>query len=231
MAYEPEFEILNHWALYCEACEASATPATLQGFGAYLAALPGQMPGPSGLVTPPPEATKPPPGPTLPIPLPGGDWAAVQDFYRYYAPEDKVGIFIGRLFKFIRILFRHQMADMPHELNLDEFAFLLAVFFRPRPRIKDVMQMTFLEAAHASKMAAKLARLGLITEARNPDDARSKLLSLTPQGVALVQQGLPRLKALGQQSMAVLTPTELETLAALLERLNEHHTQQHLRGE
>lgn len=228
MAYEPEFALLNHWAAYRQACEAAAAEATVQGFGAYLAALPTHpAPQPNQPVAQP---AQPYAHDATPPTLPGGDWAAIHDFYRYYSPEDKVGIFIGRLFKFIRILFRHQMADMPHELNLDEFAFLLAVFFRPRPRIKDVMQMTFLEAAHATKMAAKLARLGLLTETRNPDDARSKLLSLTPQGVALVQQGLPRLKALGQQSVGVLSATELDTLATLLERLNEHHTQQMLQN-
>lgn len=82
-----------------------------------------------------------------------------------------------------------------------------------------------------------LERRGWIRRVANPDDRRSVLIEITPDGRATADQLLPGIRALEQSVMSVLSPHErahlLELLARVLGRVAEVAAEQPepLRGE
>lgn len=82
-----------------------------------------------------------------------------------------------------------------------------------------------------------LERRGWIRRVANPDDRRSVLIEITPDGRATADQLLPGIRALEQSVMSVLSPDEpahlLELLARVLGRVAEVAAEQPepLRGE
>jgi MarR family transcriptional regulator for hemolysin len=64
-----------------------------------------------------------------------------------------------------------------------------------------------------------LATDGLIKRIDNPRDGRSKLVSLTPQGLAMVEKIQPILDAERRAMLADLDDDELEACADMLSRM------------
>lgn len=60
---------------------------------------------------------------------------------------------------------------------------------------------------------------GVVQRREHPQDARRVLLSLTPQGLALMQELFPRFNALETELMSALDPAETETLNRALRTL------------
>jgi DNA-binding MarR family transcriptional regulator len=76
----------------------------------------------------------------------------------------------------------------------------------------------------ATRLVARLEELGLLQRAADPVDRRSSLLSVTPQGRALLEALRGRKTAFLAHRLATLEPEERATLdraAAILERLLE----------
>jgi DNA-binding MarR family transcriptional regulator len=71
-----------------------------------------------------------------------------------------------------------------------------------------------------AQLLARMERDGLVERVADPDDGRSRLISLTP----LAAKRLPKAKALmdahAQDALAGFSADEVAQLAALLERLN-----------
>jgi DNA-binding MarR family transcriptional regulator len=65
----------------------------------------------------------------------------------------------------------------------------------------------------------RLERAGLVTRMPDPQDRRGILVGLTEQGRTVVEQAIAAGWATQQHLMAALTPTERETIAALLRKL------------
>jgi DNA-binding MarR family transcriptional regulator len=64
---------------------------------------------------------------------------------------------------------------------------------------------------------------GLISREPNPDDARSTMVCLLPAGRAAIENAAPRHVAdVRQNFIDLLTPAELDMLAALNERVLHH---------
>lgn len=71
-------------------------------------------------------------------------------------------------------------------------------------------------------LTARLARLekaGLVARLPDPEDARSMLVQLTPQGAALAERAFREDMAFESQVLDALTPEEAATLEALLRKL------------
>lgn len=85
--------------------------------------------------------------------------------------------------------------------------------------ITDIADVIGRPLSTASRMVDALESAGMVTRVVNPDDARSRLVELTAEGVCVVQDlrteaAMPLLERLDR-----LTPEETETLRSLLEKL------------
>jgi DNA-binding MarR family transcriptional regulator len=68
----------------------------------------------------------------------------------------------------------------------------------------------------ASQLIERLVQQGLLKRAEDPHDRRARQLSLTPQGRALIENGIEARRRWMERLTEALTPEEQETIAGAL---------------
>ena len=76
-----------------------------------------------------------------------------------------------------------------------------------------------LDRAQTSRAVSALVQKGLVVRTPRPGNRREVLLHLTERGRALYAALLPRVAAINQELLSVLSETEVATLDALVQRL------------
>ena len=76
-----------------------------------------------------------------------------------------------------------------------------------------------LDRAQTSRAVSALVQKGLVVRTPRPGTRREVLLHLTERGRALYAALLPRVAAINQELLSVLSETEVATLDALVQRL------------
>lgn len=87
---------------------------------------------------------------------------------------------------------------------------------------KDLSDKTQMDQVAISRAVYKCVSSGLIREAVNPRDRRSKVLALTPAGRDFLTRFLPRACALAARVEEGLTENEAQTLKRILRKLDRH---------
>ncbi|WP_106401427.1 MarR family winged helix-turn-helix transcriptional regulator [Actinocorallia populi] len=83
------------------------------------------------------------------------------------------------------------------------------------------------EKSRLSHQVRRMEQRGLITREANPDDARSSLLCLTPQGRAVIEATVPpHAQRLREHFLDLMTPEERAVLTAVNERVLAHLDQE-----
>ena len=83
----------------------------------------------------------------------------------------------------------------------------------------DLGAVTRMDKVTVSRAAIALVARGLMSRSPNPQDKRSHLLSLTPEGLALYDQVAPKALTLEDAILAEFSADEVVTLIAMLQRL------------
>ena len=79
------------------------------------------------------------------------------------------------------------------------------------------------EKSRVSHQVRRMQKDGLIGREPNPDDARSTMVCLLPAGRAAIEKAAPRhVEDVRRNFIDLLTPAELDMLAALNERVLHH---------
>jgi len=79
------------------------------------------------------------------------------------------------------------------------------------------------EKSRVSHQVQRMQKDGLIGREPNPDDARSTMVCLLPAGRAAIEKAAPRhVEDVRRNFIDLLTPAELDMLAALNERVLHH---------
>ena len=99
---------------------------------------------------------------------------------------------------------------------------LFAIAFGPQPvTLTDLGQRLYVQWPTLVRVVEGLAADGLIERVDNPRDGRSKLVSLTPAGLAVVRQIQPILDEERRAMLAGLDDDELRICTDLLDRMSE----------
>jgi DNA-binding MarR family transcriptional regulator len=84
------------------------------------------------------------------------------------------------------------------------------------------------EKSRVSHQVRRMQTDGLISREPNPDDARSTMVCLLPAGRAAVEKAAPgHVEDVRRNFIDLMTPAELDMLAALNERILHHLTKDH----
>ncbi len=84
------------------------------------------------------------------------------------------------------------------------------------------------EKSRLSHQVRRMQTDGLISREPNPDDARSTMVCLLPAGRAAVEKAAPgHVEDVRRNFIDLMTPAELDMLAALHERILHHLTKDH----
>lgn len=117
----------------------------------------------------------------------------------------------------------------PYELTNTQFRTLMFLYHKRDRQIRqiDIENAFAMTNPTVTGILNNLEKKGLVERLENPDDKRSKLISLTEQAIELI----PVLDSLGDtiedQVTSVLTDEEKETLSVLLRKIMKHAGEQH----
>lgn len=135
-----------------------------------------------------------------------------------FAPEELISFRVSVL---SQMLSRVVHADVSSHLNLSSRQWrVLVMLHRLGPATSgEVARATHLDQSQVSRASYELVGKGLLRMNADPDDRRRQCLSLTREGVHLINTGVVRSKARQQQLRACLSEMEYKALGTVLEKL------------
>ena len=104
-------------------------------------------------------------------------------------------------------------------LTVSQFGVLEALYYRGPLPVGQLAEKILRSSANLTLVVDNLAKRGLVTRARRPDDRRAVEVTLTDEGRALIAGLMPGHVAGVVAAFTVLSPEEQMTLAALCRRL------------
>ena len=107
-------------------------------------------------------------------------------------------------------------------LRLIEWRVLGLVAARRPVRFHRIASLLMLDKGQLSRVVSALEERGLVFRSADPDDQRTLRLDLTEAGEALHFRILPRARERNEYVVAALSEEELQTLFALLDKLQPH---------
>lgn len=153
------------------------------------------------------------------------DWADRYD--EFYAPDSR----LDREYRLSRLLVmagRSWVTHIDNRLRAEtgqsraRWQALFTIAFGPQPvTLTDLGQRLFVQWPTLVRVIEGLAVDGLINRVDNPRDGRSKLVSLTPEGLAMVRRIQPILDAERHAMLGDLDDKDLNQCAEFLHRMFE----------
>lgn len=102
-----------------------------------------------------------------------------------------------------------------------QFATLVRLSELGRATQNHLGRLAAMDSATVQGVVRRLIDRGLIRTAADPMDRRMRVLTITPEGEALLREAQEAGQRANEALMAALTPTERASLLALLQRLSE----------
>lgn len=94
-------------------------------------------------------------------------------------------------------------------LSRGEFDVLTALRRADAPQTPGSLRtVTLVSAAAITKRTAALQKTGLVARSPNPADGRGALISLTPEGVRVIDEAFPQVLAIERRLLAGLSPLQ-----------------------
>ena len=107
----------------------------------------------------------------------------------------------------------------PHDLSWTGFVVLWSVWIFDAPETREVADSAGISKATLSGVVKTLSARGWLTRSQSSTDKRFAHLSLTPAGVALMEELFPRFNALEEELISGLTPEEVDVLTKALRKV------------
>lgn len=108
-------------------------------------------------------------------------------------------------------------------LNLTggQFSILVATSLRQEAAISPLAEGLGMDRTTLSRALGPLERRGLVLLSQDPDDSRSRLVSITPDGAALLEQAVPLWRETQARLEEALTDLDPNVLRAGLNQLRQ----------
>jgi MarR family transcriptional regulator, temperature-dependent positive regulator of motility len=100
-----------------------------------------------------------------------------------------------------------------------QFAVLALLTQRPGVDQRTLAASLSIDTSTLADVCLRLANRGLLARERSPEDGRRYILSVTPEGQALLRRTAPAVDAVGDALLAPLDADERATLMRLLRRV------------
>jgi len=133
-----------------------------------------------------------------------------------YVLEDQVGHMLRRAHQRASAIFQEVMSE---GLTPPQFAALVKIRDFGTVSQNRLGRSVAMDPATSQGVTQRLLAKGLIGRRDDPEDRRRALLSLTPEGGALVDRLVPLGKQVSADTLSPLTPEEQKKFLALLARI------------
>lgn len=139
--------------------------------------------------------------------------------------SDMVGIFISRLYRFLRMASKDLLAK--HEVSsIDEFALLATLLVHPGMTKTELLKQNLMEITTGSEMLKRFVARKWLLEQRDKADKRITRLSLSSKGQQIIFACMQTLDNI-EDILSPLKKAERITLYELLDRLDAFHSEKH----
>jgi len=103
-----------------------------------------------------------------------------------------------------------------YELSLTDWRVIMILAHLGEAAAHEICDSLGMHPMNVSRSVASLRKQGRVTEHRDPNNRRRKILTLTPEGWALYQKLLPQVKKISDFLFGEMSPLEVEFLNKLL---------------
>ena len=107
-------------------------------------------------------------------------------------------------------------AVKPFDQSPSVYRVLIALARRSPARITDLAELTLIEPSTLSRTVDRMESDRLVTRSAGSEDARSVLVSITPEGSAFLDRILPAVSAQYDWSVHDVAPADLEVVRKVL---------------
>jgi DNA-binding MarR family transcriptional regulator len=104
----------------------------------------------------------------------------------------------------------------PLGIKLPQHEVLVTLLLHPQQTQQKLAQHSYVAKSHMSSLVVEMATLGWVARHDNPDDKRSKLVSLTPAGHALALQAFASQQRVMEAMFAPLTSKQIKETEAVM---------------
>jgi len=135
---------------------------------------------------------------------------------RPYVLEEQVGFILRQVSQRHTVIFAERMTD---DLTPTQFTALVKLYSEGTVSQNLLGRLTAMDAATIKGVIDRLSTRSYVEAKPDPDDARLRLLTLTPLGRSTVERALVVAAEITDETLAPLDATEREVLLGLLRRL------------
>lgn len=107
---------------------------------------------------------------------------------------------------------------------IEEVMICAALFQLGESRKTDVINHSMMEISTGTDILNRLIKKGVVRQRVDPDDKRSKLLTLTPSGIRTLQKCFAKARMARKAFLADLTEDDKKLVAGILDPLQEKHS-------
>lgn len=107
--------------------------------------------------------------------------------------------------------------------SLDDFSFLASLLPDKKLKKADVIRKNIAEKSSGNEVLKRLLKQKLIKETNNPDDKRSKLLEITPEGFKEINAVRAQMYKMGELVDGDLSEEEKSIMHTMLSKLHKFH--------
>jgi DNA-binding MarR family transcriptional regulator len=136
--------------------------------------------------------------------------------------ESEIASVLGILYRFAKA-FSKNMLEQSNINSIDEFTYLMALMVNGPSNKTILIDHMVQEKSTGTEILKRLLTKKYISEKANKEDKRSKLLNITPSGMAALQKALPLMETASRHVTQFLNKQEKETLVVLLKKLELGH--------
>ncbi|MCO4319859.1 MarR family transcriptional regulator [Phyllobacterium sp. 21LDTY02-6] len=107
----------------------------------------------------------------------------------------------------------------PHDLTNGQFSLLMSLNRPVPPNLTSVASLLAMDRTTLTAALKPLERRGLVSVTADPKDRRGRLLTLTPEGLAVLSRALPVWTKAHGELEQVLTPGEMSRLCGDMRKI------------
>ncbi len=173
--------------------------------------------------------------------------ASITDFCRYHlamemikdgekiispVTEEEVSL-TGRLGRLLGIMSKYadfywrKMVELTGLDSVEDFGYLACTYQLKNPTKSELILQNISGFPSGIEVIKRLVRKGWLFESPDAHDKRSKRLTITPEGLQVLQRCIPEAQRIADIIFPSLTQEEQEILHQLLSKLNRHHAERY----
>lgn len=126
------------------------------------------------------------------------------------------------LYRYLKFYSKTAFADQQIK-SFEEFSFMITVMQHQQISKAELIRRNIIEKSSGIEIINRLLKSGLFTQTHNPNDQRSHLLLLTPEGRQELFSIFHKMDMLGTIATGQLNQYEKEQLVVMLKKLDHFH--------